>query len=163
MSSKISQNWQGNIFARVSFLIKRLWHRCFSVNFAKILRTSVLQNTSGRLLLKNRHTGIAGIWTQELDTRLWTQNFGRWALDAERQIVGIKTLKFKTVLSFGINGAIPLTSFLISTLIKIFGHIRQENLSMVYSFQATLSHHLKISNARGFLDDSEGEARLKMN
>ena len=34
---------------------------------------------------------------------------------------------------------------------------------MVYSFQAALSHHLKISKARGFLDDSEGEARLKMN
>ena len=35
----------GNTFARVSFLIKlqalkkRLWHRCFPVNFAKFLRT----------------------------------------------------------------------------------------------------------------------------
>ena len=29
---------------------KRLWHRCFPVNFAKFLRTP-LQNTSGRLLL----------------------------------------------------------------------------------------------------------------
>ena len=28
-----------------------LWHRCFSVNFAKFLRTPYLQNTSGRLLL----------------------------------------------------------------------------------------------------------------
>ena len=28
-----------------------LWHRCFPVNFAKFLRTSFLQNTSGRLLL----------------------------------------------------------------------------------------------------------------
>ena len=32
-------------------LKKRLWHRCFPVNFAKFLRTSFLQNTSGRLLL----------------------------------------------------------------------------------------------------------------
>ena len=32
-----------------------------------------------------------------------------------------------------------------STLIKIFGHFRYENLSTVYSFQATLSNHLKIS------------------
>ena len=29
---------------------KRDWHRCFSVNFAKFLRTPFLQNTSGRLL-----------------------------------------------------------------------------------------------------------------
>ena len=37
---EISQNSQGNTFARVSFLIKkRLWHRCFPVNFAKFLRT----------------------------------------------------------------------------------------------------------------------------
>ena len=32
-------------------LKKRLWHRCFPVNFAKFLRTPFLQNTSGRLLL----------------------------------------------------------------------------------------------------------------
>ena len=30
---------------------KRLWHRCFPVNFAKIPRTLFLQNNSGRLLL----------------------------------------------------------------------------------------------------------------
>ena len=34
-----------------TLLIKRLWHRCFPVNFAKFLRTCSLQNTSGRLLL----------------------------------------------------------------------------------------------------------------
>ena len=33
---------------------KRLWHRYFSVNFAKFLRTLFLQNTSGRLLLLNK-------------------------------------------------------------------------------------------------------------
>ena len=31
---------------------KRLWHRCFSVNFVKFLRIPFLQNTSGRLLLQ---------------------------------------------------------------------------------------------------------------
>ena len=30
---------------------KRLWHKCFPVNFAKFLRKPFLQNTSGRLLL----------------------------------------------------------------------------------------------------------------
>ena len=34
-----------------TLLKKRLRHRCFPVNFAKFLRTSFLQNTSGRLLL----------------------------------------------------------------------------------------------------------------
>ena len=57
---EISQNSKENTCARVSFLIKlqarpllkkRLWHRCFPVNFAKFLRTPFLQNTSGRLLL----------------------------------------------------------------------------------------------------------------
>ena len=34
-----------------TLLKKRLWHRCFPVNFAKFLRTPFLQNTSGWLLL----------------------------------------------------------------------------------------------------------------
>ena len=53
----------GKHCARVSFLIKlqdwgaanllkkKIWHRCFPVNFAKFLRTPFLQNTSGWLLL----------------------------------------------------------------------------------------------------------------
>ena len=32
---------------------KRLWHRCFPVNFVKFLRTPILKNTSGRLLLND--------------------------------------------------------------------------------------------------------------
>ena len=47
---EISQNSQENTFARVSFLLKllkkllkkRLWHRCFPVNFAKFWRISFL-------------------------------------------------------------------------------------------------------------------------
>ena len=34
----------------VTLVKKRLWHRCFPVNFAKFLRTRFLLNTSGRLL-----------------------------------------------------------------------------------------------------------------
>ena len=34
-----------------TLLKKRLWHRCFPMNFAKFLRTPFLQNTSWRLLL----------------------------------------------------------------------------------------------------------------
>ena len=34
-----------------TILKRRLWHRCFPVNFAKFLRTPFLHNTSGLLLL----------------------------------------------------------------------------------------------------------------
>ena len=52
----------GKHFSQFSFVIflniqpllnKRLWHRCFLVNFAKFLRTTFLQNTSGQLLLES--------------------------------------------------------------------------------------------------------------
>ena len=35
-----------------TLLKKKLWHRCFPVNFVKFLRTPFLQNTSERLLLQ---------------------------------------------------------------------------------------------------------------
>ena len=56
MFLETSQNSQENTCAGASFLIKlkpatllrkRLWHRCFPVNFAKLLRASFLQNTLG--------------------------------------------------------------------------------------------------------------------
>ena len=34
-----------------TLLKKKLWHRCFPVNFVKFSRTTFLQNTFGRLLL----------------------------------------------------------------------------------------------------------------
>ena len=38
-------------FQPATLLKKGLWHRCFPVNFVKFLKTPLLQNTSGRLLL----------------------------------------------------------------------------------------------------------------
>ena len=35
-----------------TLLKKRLWHRCFTVNFVKFLRTHFLQHTSGRLVFE---------------------------------------------------------------------------------------------------------------
>ena len=44
---------QSLYFNKVAALLKKkLWHRCFPVNFAKFLRTRFLQNTSRRLLLQ---------------------------------------------------------------------------------------------------------------
>ena len=39
---------------------KRLWHRCFPLNFWKFLKIPFLQNTSGRLLLNlaNQHLNL---------------------------------------------------------------------------------------------------------
>ena len=58
---EILQNSQGNVCARVSFSIKlqapitllkkRLWHRCFPVNFAKFLRTTFFTEHLWWLLL----------------------------------------------------------------------------------------------------------------
>ena len=42
-----------SIFNKVAGLqLKRLWHKCFPVNFAKFSRALFLQNTFGRLLLQ---------------------------------------------------------------------------------------------------------------
>ena len=35
----------------VTLLEKRLWRKCFPLNFVKFLRTPLLRNTSGQLLL----------------------------------------------------------------------------------------------------------------
>ena len=40
-------------YVSVSFIKKRLWPKCFPVNFAKFLRTIFLQDTSGPLSLKS--------------------------------------------------------------------------------------------------------------
>ena len=50
----MSQKTEAAIRA-ATLLKKRLWHRCFPVNFAKLLKTPFLQNTSGQLLLKKEN------------------------------------------------------------------------------------------------------------
>ena len=49
-------------------LKKRLWHRCFPVNFAKFLRTPFLQNTSGLLLLYKKQSPLTFniYWTLQI-------------------------------------------------------------------------------------------------
>ena len=48
---RLVENWK----RLATLLKKRLWQRCFPVNFVKFLKTFFLQNTSGRLLLKQFH------------------------------------------------------------------------------------------------------------
>ena len=56
-----------------TFLKKRLWRRCFLVNFTKFLRTPVLQNTSGRLLLNLAQVELWAkvLWGNILTLRGW--------------------------------------------------------------------------------------------
>ena len=70
---EITQNSQENTCSRVSFLIrpwpatlfkKRLWHRCFPVNFAKFLRAAFLKENLRWLLLYStlwRRKSLQGI------------------------------------------------------------------------------------------------------
>ena len=68
-----------------TLLKKRLWHRCFLMNFAKFLGTSFLQNTSGRLLLPTptnvrwiRNTVDTSLQSQFLNHRYSISNEYRW-------------------------------------------------------------------------------------
>ena len=76
---KTLQNSLENTCARVSFFIKlqgeicnfikkkRLWHRCFPVNYAKFLnKNTFLQDTSGRLLLKFSGISRSPYFTEHL-------------------------------------------------------------------------------------------------
>ena len=45
----------------------------------------------------------SGLKSCTLDAGLWTLDPGRWTMDAKRQTLDVKTLKFKTVRSFGNN------------------------------------------------------------
>ena len=53
------------------------WLNSFAMPISLV--TSFLLITS---LADRRHTGIHGLWTQELDAGLWTLDSGLWTLDA---------------------------------------------------------------------------------
>ena len=55
---------------------KRLWYRCFPVNFVKFQRTPFLQNTFGRLLLTNvlAFQYFALVALKQKGTLVWVKN-----------------------------------------------------------------------------------------
>ena len=61
---EILQNLQENNCARDFFLKNILWYRCFPVNFAKYLRTSFWQNSSGWLLLLRDYFTLRNKYSQ---------------------------------------------------------------------------------------------------
>ena len=63
-----------------TLLKKRVWHRCFPVNFAKFLRKPFLQNTSGRLLLTDMcHSMFSNLGDNGCSERLPT--FSKYIID----------------------------------------------------------------------------------
>ena len=59
--------------AAATLLKKRLWHRCFPVNFAKFLTTPFLQNTSGGCFCLDQHLNGCGtvIWKKYWEAELF--------------------------------------------------------------------------------------------
>ena len=67
----IDVSWviSGSVYFRPATLLKkRLWHKCFPVDFVKFLRIPFLQNTSGRLRLS-----VIMVWIRAL-TKLSSQS-----------------------------------------------------------------------------------------
>ena len=83
---KISRNSQENTCARVSFLLRRFWHRCFPVNFAKCLRTHFLQNTSGRLLLNQPPVYLNVFFNFKTVVSQFTVLLSRFRLGSQNQL-----------------------------------------------------------------------------
>ena len=87
--SSYSQSFFFNKVASANLLKKRLWHRCFSVNFAKFSRIPFLQNSSGQQLLDIQIYG----WNVELTQISSKPNF-LLVHDLIRNVILTKTLLF---------------------------------------------------------------------
>ena len=83
---KISRNSQENTCARVYFLLRRFWHRCFSVNFAKCSRTHFLQNTSGFLLLNQPPVYLNVFFNFKTVVSQFTVLLSRFRLGSQNQL-----------------------------------------------------------------------------
>ena len=142
-----------NTFWYSIFLSRQLYIFIFNEKIFLLSKNFVIQRKY--IYIQSKYTAYRNSWTLDARAGCWTLDTGRWTLNS------VKTLKFKSIQSFGNNESILITSFLNSTLIKIFGHFKYENLSGVYSFQATLSNHLKIPKTRGFQMMWSGKVDLK--
>ena len=61
-----------------TLLKKSLWHRCFSVNFAKFLRTASLQSTSGGCFWESCQTSIRVVFAKIVKAITFQQMFGNF-------------------------------------------------------------------------------------
>ena len=86
---------QGLFFNKVAglrpatLLKKRLWHRCFPVNFANFLRTPFLQNTSGGCFCQSTMTvATSSIYHQAAVDRMLKQLSGG-VMQSQKTICGV--------------------------------------------------------------------------
>ena len=56
-----------------NFIKKGVWHGCFPMNFAKVLRTPFSQNLSGRLLLRVSEVYLRNISDGAILSKLFLQ------------------------------------------------------------------------------------------
>ena len=90
------QNSQENTCVGPATLLKkRLWHRCFPVNFEKFLRALFLQKTSGWLLLKNSYISwvIKRSWFKQKSPGLkpdWLQEIKSFLMKNSKNLFKIK-------------------------------------------------------------------------
>ena len=113
-----------NTFWYSIFLSRQLYIFIFNEKIFLLSKNFVIQRKY--IYIQSKYTAYRNSWTLDARAGCWTLDTGRWTLNS------VKTLKFKSIQSFGNNESILITSFLNSTLIKIFGHFKYENLSMVY-------------------------------
>ena len=102
---------------RCATLLKnRLWHRCFPVNFIKLLKIPFLKNTSGRLLLtlkciyekkqpSRNHVEIMFVFEifheeDQILPRKWHLEAFTWSCTMKKTFISMKTLKKSTAPEF---------------------------------------------------------------
>ena len=87
---EILQNWQANACARASFLKKRLWHKCFPVNFTKFCEHLFLQKTSGGCFWcfrENLHSVILELLARKRRNISWTKAWTKSELKLHGNII----------------------------------------------------------------------------
>ena len=72
-----------------TFISNKIYFVLINFNYLLERRKKVSKN--------DRHTGIPGLWTQELDAGLWTLNAGLWTLDSGRWILDVSLITQTTI------------------------------------------------------------------
>ena len=120
-----------------TLLKKRLWHRCFPVNFVKFLRTHFLQNTSGRLLLKKLFQDLDVYGSATFNNGKFSFSFYENAIQilALRKLDICKWLPYSKQLKEKIYETEKVQSFDLNTTKKILGiNWNLQNDKFVFTF-----------------------------
>ena len=127
-----------------------------SWNIIKIIIITIyVMKTNQALMPFSLHIGIPGLWIQVFDAWLWTLEFGLWTVK----------LYIQTGEGFWNYGDFN-SSFLNSSLMKIFSHCRCESLSPANPFQTDvlfIQIYMKTRSFQKFPDNIYWERALTWN